>query len=317
MSGARSGHRPQTLARMARGETAVTGSKKKKKVPADRYRALSLQMRWELCHGEESPAVRVQHLAALLGWHRSPQRHDMTLVYPFDHWPTAVWAARVLSSPNAMAAVGEEGSGVLHVRNPQTLLGRYGYRDRRWVYRHGGAAALGMVRGAVHNAGALTSTGLRVVCPSHQLMLTLVAVMGRLGITARPTDSDARTVVVPVGSVGEALVVLELPEIARIFEQMREAGAAEAVRLIPLNAKRAAEAGREQAARLAMATDEDLVALGEDTAELVRLRIEHVELSHSQLGELVDPPLTKDAVNKRLARATEVVERRRLNRREI
>ena len=42
--------------------------------------------------------------------------------------------------------------------------------------------------------------------------------------------------------------------------------------------------------------------------EIARLRVEHAELSLKELGEMMDPPLSKSCVNHRMRRLMEIAE---------
>ena len=151
--------------------------------------------RLELCSVHEPAEVRVQHVAALLAWSPHVQRIGTHMVIRFEHGPTALWLTQVLASEDAeLVAVGGDG-GTVCVQNPQTVLGRYGYRDGRWMFGQGFDAALGISRGAVHAAGVFDRRGLRVQCPTAAMMLTLTAVLARLGIKAKPTGGQPRTTV--------------------------------------------------------------------------------------------------------------------------
>ena len=101
------------------------------------------------------------------------------------------------------------------------MLGRYGFRDGRWVFGQGVNAALGISRGAVHAAGTFNGHGLKVACPSAPMMLTLTAVMSRLGITAKPTEGDPRAAIAPA-DVPAALDRLGIADVAAQYRRLRE-----------------------------------------------------------------------------------------------
>lgn len=52
-------------------------------------------------------------------------------------------------------------------------------------------------------------------------------------------------------------------------------------------------------------------SMPEDLRQLARLRYENPELSLRQLGEALDPPLSRSGVNHRLQRITELAEKQR------
>ena len=162
---------------------------------SSRFAPVAARTRLELCSVPEPSEVRVHHVAGLLAWSPHVQRSGTHMVLRFEHGPTAMWLTQVLASPDAeLVAVGGDG-GTVYVRNPQTVLGRYGYRDGRWMLGRGCDAALGISRGAVHAAGVFDRRGLRVVCPTAAMMLTLTAVLARLGIRAKPTGGQPRAAV--------------------------------------------------------------------------------------------------------------------------
>ena len=162
---------------------------------SSRFASVAARTRLELCSVDEPCEVRSQHVGALLAWSPHVQRIGTYMVLRFEHGPTALWLTQVLGSPDAeLVAVGGDG-GTVCVQNPQTVLGRYGYRDGRWMFGRGCDAALGIGRGAVHAAGVFDRRGLRVPCPTAAMMLTLTAVLARLGIKAKPTGGQPRAMV--------------------------------------------------------------------------------------------------------------------------
>lgn len=62
---------------------------------------------------------------------------------------------------------------------------------------------------------------MKVACPSASMMLTLTAVMSRLGIHAKPTDGHPRAAVGP-GRVEEALTRLGIAEVGAQYRRLRE-----------------------------------------------------------------------------------------------
>ena len=139
----------------------------------------------------------------------------------FEHGPTALWLTEALANTDVdLIDVGGDG-GTVEVTKPQIVLGRYGFRDGRWVFGQGVSAALGISRGAMHAAGVFNGHGLKVACPSAPMMLTLTAVMARLGITAKPTEGDPRAAIAPA-DVPAALDRLGIAEVAEQYRRLRE-----------------------------------------------------------------------------------------------
>jgi hypothetical protein len=178
-------------------------------------------MRLHLCAVAEDPEVRVRHVAALLAFTPAVRRVGNQMRIRFDHGPTAMWLSEVLATKDVdLIDLGGDG-GTVEVDNPQITLGRYGFRDGRWVFGQGMSAAMGISRGAVHAAGMFNGHGLKVACPGAPMMLTLTAVMSRLGITAKPTEGDPRTAIAPA-DVPAALEQLGVAEVAAQYRRLRE-----------------------------------------------------------------------------------------------
>jgi hypothetical protein len=171
---------------------------------------------------KETAVIRGQHVAALLAWHRGVERSGALLMVKFDHGPTAFWLSQALSRPGAeLLDVGGNG-GVVCVRNPQIVLGRYGYRDGRWMFGQGMDAGLGIGRGAVHAAGVFSRRGLRIDCPIAVMMLTLTAVLGRLGIKASPSNGQPAASIT-AANVPAALERLGIGRLADPYRRLRDA----------------------------------------------------------------------------------------------
>jgi hypothetical protein len=177
--------------------------------------------RLHLCAVAEDPDVRLRHVAALLAFTPTVRRIGNRMRIRFEHGPTALWLTEALANKDVeLIDVGGDG-GTVEVTNPQIVLGRYGFRDGRWVFGQGVNAALGISRGAVHAAGTFNGHGLKVACPSAPMMLTLTAVMSRLGITAKPTEGDPRAAITPA-DVPAALDRLGIAEVAAQYRRLRE-----------------------------------------------------------------------------------------------
>jgi len=177
--------------------------------------------RLHLCAVAEDPEVRLRHVAALLAFTPTVRRIGSRMRIRFEHGPTALWLTEALANKDVeLIDVGGDG-GTVEVTNPQIVLGRYGFREGRWVFGQGVNAALGISRGAVHAAGTFNGHGLKVACPSAPMMLTLTAVMSRLGITAKPTEGDPRAAITPA-DVPAALDRLGIAEVAAQYRRLRE-----------------------------------------------------------------------------------------------
>jgi hypothetical protein len=182
------------------------------------FDAVDAAARLQLCTVVESPPVRARHVAALLAFTPTVTR-TRALRIRLEHGPTAYWLAQALAHPDVeMVDVGGNG-GTVEVRNPQMVLGRYGFREGRWVFGQGAEATLGICRGAVHAAAHFNGHGMKVVCPDAAKMLTLTAVMSRLGIKARPTEGKPCTAIGPT----DVFHVFDRLGIAQVSAQYRTA----------------------------------------------------------------------------------------------
>jgi hypothetical protein len=185
------------------------------------FALLTASARLHLCAVSEDPYVRARHVAALLAFTPTVRRVGTRMRIRFEHGPTALWLTEALANKDVeLLDVGGNG-GTVEVTNPQIVLGRYGFREGRWVFGQGVAAALGISRGAVHAAGVFNGHGLKVACPSAPMMLTLTAVMSRLGIAAKPTEGDPRTAIAPA-DVATALDQLGIADVAVEHRRLRE-----------------------------------------------------------------------------------------------
>src|SRR6202171_2818115 len=115
--------------------TTSLAPRRRRPRPANReFAKVVAAARLQLCAVSEPAEVRAHHVAALLAWTERVARVESQMVVRFDHGPTALWLTQALASPDAeLVDVGGDGGSVC-VRNPQIVLGRYGYRDGRWVF---------------------------------------------------------------------------------------------------------------------------------------------------------------------------------------
>lgn len=186
--------------------------------------------RAQLCAIDEDAMVRDRHVGALLAFSPVAAMLGNRVRFAIAHEPSARWAARTLDHRGVSFARDESGPGVI-VGDPQIVLLRNGFQGGgRWAFGWGMEAALGLSRGAIHAAADISARGMRIGCPSVPLMLTLSAVMNRLGIAARATcptkeltvasHTIPRVVVAP-GDVSDALELLGAGETAHAYRQLR------------------------------------------------------------------------------------------------
>lgn len=194
-----------------------------------RYAAATAATRLGLCAVTESPEVRQQHVAAVLAWTSGLQYRGNLAVIEFDYAATAWWVCESLETTDAEVTATRGNCATVTVSHPQIVLGRFGFRGGRWIFRQSNDAALGIARGAVQAAGEFSGAGLRVDCPNPAAMLTLVAVLRRLGVVARPAEGAPR-VTISAHRLPEALEALGVPEAAEQYRRSRAAEGRDGIR---------------------------------------------------------------------------------------
>ncbi|GAB3116000.1 DNA-binding protein WhiA [Janibacter alkaliphilus] len=176
-------------------------------------------------------------------------------------------------------------------------------------------------RGAFLAHGSLTEPGrssaLEVTCPGPEAALALVGAARRLGISgkAREVRGVDRVVIRDGDAIAELLTRLGAHDAVLAWEErrMRREVRATANRLANFddaNLRRSARAAVAAGARVQRA----LEILGDDVPEHLReagdLRLTHKQASLEELGQLADPPMTKDAVAGRLRRLLAMADKR-------
>jgi len=176
-------------------------------------------------------------------------------------------------------------------------------------------------RGAFLAHGSLTEPGrssaLEITCPGPEAALALVGAARRLGIVAKAREvRGADRVVVRDGdAIGALLTRLGAHSSVLAWEErrMRREVRATANRLANFddaNLRRSARAAVAGAARVERA----LELLGPDAPEHLvtagQLRLKHRQASLEELGQLADPPMTKDAVAGRIRRLLAMADKR-------
>ncbi len=176
-------------------------------------------------------------------------------------------------------------------------------------------------RGAFLAHGSLTEPGrsssLEVTCPGPEAALALVGAARRLGVSAKAREvRGADRVVIRDGdAIGALLTRLGAHSSVLAWEErrMRREVRATANRLANFddaNLRRSARAAVAAAARVRRALD----LLADDVPEHLlaagKLRLEHTQASLEELGQLSDPPMTKDAVAGRIRRLLHMADKR-------
>src|SRR6266545_3277164 len=173
-------------------------------------------------------------------------------------------------------------------------------------------------RGAFLAHGSLTEPGrsssLEITCPGPEAALALVGAARRLGISAKSRGVD-RVVIRDGDAIGALLTRLGAHESVLAWEErrMRREVRATANRLANFddaNLRRSARAAVAAGARVRRA----LEILAEEAPDHLltagQLRLEHRQASLEDLGQLADPPLTKDAVAGRIRRLLALADKR-------
>jgi DNA-binding protein WhiA len=176
-------------------------------------------------------------------------------------------------------------------------------------------------RGAFLAHGSLTEPGrsssLEVTCPGPEAALALVGAARRLGIPskAREVRGVDRVVIRDGDAIGALLTRLGAHGSLMAWEErrMRREVRATANRLANFddaNLRRSARAAVAAGARVERA----LEILGDEVPDHLRqagrLRLEHKQASLEELGQLHQPPLTKDAVAGRIRRLLAMADKR-------
>lgn len=176
-------------------------------------------------------------------------------------------------------------------------------------------------RGAFLAHGSLTEPGrsmsMEVTAPGHEAALALVGAARRLGISAKAREVRAvdRVVIRDGDAIAAMLTRMGAHQAMLAWEErrMRREVRASANRLANFddaNLRRSARAAVASGARVERA----LEILGDEVPEHLRaagtLRLEHKQASLEELGQLHEPPLTKDAVAGRIRRLLGMADKR-------
>ena len=178
-------------------------------------------------------------------------------------------------------------------------------------------------RGSFLAHGSLTEPGrssaLEVTCPGPEAALALVGAARRLGIQAKAREVRGvdRVVIRDGDAIAAMLTRLGAHEAVLAWEErrMRREVRATANRLANFddaNLRRSARAAVAAGARVERAME----ILGDEVPDHLReagtLRLAHKQASLEELGQLADPPMTKDAVAGRIRRLLAMADKRAL-----
>lgn len=182
-------------------------------------------------------------------------------------------------------------------------------------------SAEAMWRGAFLAHGSLTEPGrssaLEITAPSQEAAMALVGAARRLDVTAKAREvrGGDRVVLREGEAIGVLLLRMGAPRTRDVWEERRSrrevrATANRLANFDDANLRRSARAAVAAAARVQRA----LEILGEDVPDHLlsagELRVEHRQASLEELGQLADPPMTKDAVAGRVRRLLSMADRK-------
>ncbi|MGP7960886.1 DNA-binding protein WhiA [Sanguibacter sp. A247] len=176
-------------------------------------------------------------------------------------------------------------------------------------------------RGAFLAHGSLTEPGrsssLEITCPGPEAALALVGAARRLGVQskAREVRGVDRVVVRDGEAISQLLVAMGAPETARVWDERRarrevRGTANRLANFDDANLRRSARAAVAAGARVERAFEILAEDLPEHLREAGELRLAHKQASLEELGQLADPPLTKDAVAGRIRRLLATADKR-------
>ena len=176
-------------------------------------------------------------------------------------------------------------------------------------------------RGAFLAHGSLTEPGrssaLEVTCPGPEAALALVGAARRMGISAKAREVRGvdRVVIRDGDAIGVMLTRLGAHDAVLAWEERRirrevRATANRLANFDDANLRRSARAAVAAGARVERA----LEILGDDIPDHLReageLRLQHKQASLEELGQLAQPPMTKDAVAGRIRRLLAMADKR-------
>ncbi|WP_040284545.1 DNA-binding protein WhiA [Tessaracoccus massiliensis] len=175
------------------------------------------------------------------------------------------------------------------------------------------ADAVAVWRGAFLARGSLTEPGrsmsLEITCPSSEAALALVGAARRFGtaVKSREVRGVERVVIRDGDAIAELLTRMGAAETRVVWEERRRrrevrASVNRLANFDDANLRRSARAAVAASARVERAME----ILGDDVPDHLReagnLRLQNRQASLEELGQLHDPPLTKDAIAGRIRR---------------
>ena len=249
-------------------------------------------------------------------------RKDIAEVYGHDSDVVLVQGNGIRKGSRYLVRIAKDGESLARQTGLVDQRGRPVRGLPPAVVSGGGCDAVAAWRGAFLAHGSLTEPGrsssLEVTCPGPEAALALVGVARRLGgisAKAREVRGVDRVVIRDGDAIGALLTRLGAHESLMAWEErrMRREVRATANRLANFddaNLRRSARAAVAAGARV----DRALEILAEEVPDHLRqagnLRLEHKQASLEELGQLHEPPLTKDAIAGRIRRLLAMADKR-------
>ncbi len=249
-------------------------------------------------------------------------RKDIAEVYGHDSDVVLVQGNGIRKGSRYLVRISKDGESLARQTGLVDQRGRPVRGLPPAVVSGGGCDAVAAWRGAFLAHGSLTEPGrsssLEVTCPGPEAALALVGVARRLGgisAKAREVRGVDRVVIRDGDAIGALLTRLGAHESLMAWEErrMRREVRATANRLANFddaNLRRSARAAVAAGARV----DRALEILADEVPDHLRqagnLRLEHKQASLEELGQLHEPPLTKDAIAGRIRRLLAMADKR-------
>ncbi|MDR2252634.1 MAG: DNA-binding protein WhiA [Bifidobacteriaceae bacterium] len=176
-------------------------------------------------------------------------------------------------------------------------------------------------RGAFLAHGSLTEPGrsasLEITAPGPEAAMALVGAARRLGIAAKARDARglSRVVIRDGDTIRAMLTRMGAHEAVMVWEERRVRrqvmGAAHRMaNFDDANLRRSVRAALAAAARVERAFEILGDAVPAHLRQAAELRLAHKEISLEELGAMIDPPLSKDAIAGRIRRLIAMADRR-------